>query len=379
MTDVRMYRLSTRYVYATVTSSTDPSSDPVWMAVKPVGTPAGDSDLHEAEWVPGETWTNGKRRARLLVGPESDLILDPGNYRVYYKTDLDPEVPFERDSYRLVVTSESGAVAPTTPELAAVAYSGAYEDLIGAPSASGVPITRQVIAGAGLTGGGDLSVDRTLTVQFGTAAGTAAQGNDARLSDARTPTAHTHPVGDVTGLGGILDTLNASVDDLEIAVADVPARLIVRTATVTSGNIPIPDTGAYPGGAWAVLTGAGELVLPAAVGDYVEASYNALREGVTNWGMDLATVKGATPTIHRYLSSDSTTPTAAGDPGQYPADGTFQGRPGVLGFTVTADDLDGAAVRVAVVVQSNGLGTRTLRASTGYPFHWVSKNHGPVD
>ena len=39
--------------------------------------------------------------------------------------------------------------------------------------------------------------DRTLTVAYGTAAGTAAQGNDSRLSDARTPTAHEHTAADV--------------------------------------------------------------------------------------------------------------------------------------------------------------------------------------
>ena len=61
--------------------------------------------------------------------------------------------------------------------------------------------TRQVIAGTGLSGGGDLSADRTLAVTYGTTAGTAAQGNDSRLSDARTPTAHTHAVTDLTATG----------------------------------------------------------------------------------------------------------------------------------------------------------------------------------
>jgi hypothetical protein len=45
-----------------------------------------------------------------------------------------------------------------------------------------------ISAGTGLTGGGDLSTNRTLAVSYGTAAGTAAQGNDARLSDERVPT-----------------------------------------------------------------------------------------------------------------------------------------------------------------------------------------------
>lgn len=68
--------------------------------------------------------------------------------------------------------------------------------------------TRQVIAGTGLNGGGDLSADRTLSVAYGTTAGSAAQGNDSRLSNARTPTAHasTHASGGsdplaVTNLG----------------------------------------------------------------------------------------------------------------------------------------------------------------------------------
>ena len=57
--------------------------------------------------------------------------------------------------------------------------------------------TIQIKPGTGLTGGGTLEADRTLTVSYGTAAGTACQGNDARLSNARTPTAHkaTHKTG----------------------------------------------------------------------------------------------------------------------------------------------------------------------------------------
>ncbi len=44
--------------------------------------------------------------------------------------------------------------------------------------------TRQVIAGTGLTGGGTLAADRTLTVSYGTSSGTAAQGNDTRITGA---------------------------------------------------------------------------------------------------------------------------------------------------------------------------------------------------
>ncbi len=56
--------------------------------------------------------------------------------------------------------------------------------------AAKAPTTRQITAGTGLTGGGDLSADRTLTVAYGSTGTSAAVGNDSRLSDARTPNAH---------------------------------------------------------------------------------------------------------------------------------------------------------------------------------------------
>ncbi|MDE9365965.1 GDSL-type esterase/lipase family protein [Luteipulveratus sp. YIM 133132] len=57
-------------------------------------------------------------------------------------------------------------------------------------SSTAVLPTRQVISGTGLSGGGDLSADRTLSVAYGTSSTTAARGDDSRLGDARTPTAH---------------------------------------------------------------------------------------------------------------------------------------------------------------------------------------------
>lgn len=42
-----------------------------------------------------------------------------------------------------------------------------------------------ITAGTGLTGGGDLSANRTLTVAYGAAASTAVQGNDYRITDRR--------------------------------------------------------------------------------------------------------------------------------------------------------------------------------------------------
>lgn len=63
--------------------------------------------------------------------------------------------------------------------------------------AAKVPSTRQVIAGTGLTGGGDLSANRTLTVSYGTSSSTACVGNDARLTDSRAPNGSA--TGDLSG------------------------------------------------------------------------------------------------------------------------------------------------------------------------------------
>jgi len=68
-----------------------------------------------------------------------------------------------------------------------------------------VPSTREIKAGTGLTGGGDLSADRTLSVKFGTTAGTVCEGNDSRLSNARPPTAHNHAAGDLPSTYTLLD------------------------------------------------------------------------------------------------------------------------------------------------------------------------------
>lgn len=88
-----------------------------------------------------------------------------------------------------------------------------------------VPNTRTITAGTGLTGGGDLTANRTLAVSYGTSAGTAAQGNDSRLSDARTPLAHVHSATDITSgqldrarlyTGSMLATVNGTPTNTDV-------------------------------------------------------------------------------------------------------------------------------------------------------------------
>ena len=90
---------------------------------------------------------------------------------------------------------------------------------------SKAPTTRTITAGTGLTGGGDLTANRTLAVSYGTTAGTAAQGNDTRLSDARTPTSHaaSHAAGGADAL---------AISGAQVTSGTIPpARLGTGTAS----------------------------------------------------------------------------------------------------------------------------------------------------
>lgn len=90
---------------------------------------------------------------------------------------------------------------------------------------------RTITAGTGLSGGGDLTTDRTLAVAFGTSSTTVCAGNDSRLSDARTPTAHTHSADDLTS--GILDIARIPVGatDTTVCIGDDSRLSDARTPT----------------------------------------------------------------------------------------------------------------------------------------------------
>jgi hypothetical protein len=115
--------------------------------------------------------------------------------------------------------------------------------------------TRQIISGGGLTGGGDLSADRTLAVgagtgitvnaddvevKYGTLAGTAAQGNDSRLSDARTPTVHaaSHIAAGSDPLSGLSPsqiTGTAVVQSRQVAGHALSADVSIAAVDLTNG------------------------------------------------------------------------------------------------------------------------------------------------
>ena len=75
---------------------------------------------------------------------------------------------------------------------------------------------------------------------FGTTSGTVCQGNDSRLSDARTPTAHTHAVSDVSGLetalSGKQNVISGYTGTIDIIISVDFANQTSKTAQINVSN-----------------------------------------------------------------------------------------------------------------------------------------------
>lgn len=78
---------------------------------------------------------------------------------------------------QLPAASVAGVADITTP----VGGTESGNVVLSAADLGAVPTTRTISPGTGLTGGGDLSANRSLSVVYGTTAGTVAQGNDPRF------------------------------------------------------------------------------------------------------------------------------------------------------------------------------------------------------
>lgn len=102
---------------------------------------------------------------------------------------------------------------------------------------------RQIASGTGLTGGGDLSADRTLTVTYGTGAGTATQGNDSRVTGAlQTNVATTK--GDLFAATGASTVVRVGVGtDTQVLTADSAQTAGVKWAAPTGGGPVFPLSG----------------------------------------------------------------------------------------------------------------------------------------
>ena len=130
------------------------------------------------------------------------------------------------------------------------------------PVAGGsAPASRQIIAGTGLTGGGDLTADRTLTVTYGSTAGSAAEGN------------HTHAIAGVTGLQAALDALprvaaTTQAGSYTLALADAGTAVEFTAAGAVNCTVPPNSSVAFAVGTVVELLqfGAGQITVVAGAG-----------------------------------------------------------------------------------------------------------------
>lgn len=122
-----------------------------------------------------------------------------------------------------------GTGSGTVTSVNSVAPDGAGNVALAAANISdAVPSTRTVSAGTGLTGGGDLSANRTLTVDFaasGTSSATkAVRADDSRLSDARSTVSTS--ITDATAVGrSVLTAASTSAARTAIDAAATMAEL----------------------------------------------------------------------------------------------------------------------------------------------------------
>lgn len=110
-----------------------------------------------------------------------------------------------------------------------------------------------VLAGAGLTGGGTLTQNRTLAVQFGTTAGTVMEGNDSRIAGAVPQTRQIIAGTGLTGGGDLSADRTLSVDFATTSqaqaltaddVALTPAKLaaVIKEGVTVSGPAVFTST-----------------------------------------------------------------------------------------------------------------------------------------
>ena len=119
-----------------------------------------------------------------------DDVVEYANLAAFPVTGESGKIYVAIDTRKTYRWSGSAYVEISPSEVTSVAGRTGAVTLAVADVSDAVPTSRSISAGTGLTGGGDLTANRTLAVSYGTTSGTACQGNDARLSDSRTPTAH---------------------------------------------------------------------------------------------------------------------------------------------------------------------------------------------
>jgi hypothetical protein len=158
-----------------------------------------------------------------------------------------------------------------------------------------------ISAGTGLTGGGDLSTSRSLAVSYGTGAGTAAQGNDSRITGAE----QTSNKGAVNGY--------ASLDGSgKVPSAQLPATTtVVQHHTFSATSTLIVEAGVHrlyndSGSAW-TISGIRASVGTAPVGSSILVDVNVNGTTIFTTQGNRPAIAAASNTSGKVTNMDVTT------------------------------------------------------------------------
>jgi hypothetical protein len=285
----------------------------------------------------------------------------------------------------LVATANTGlsaerVVTDNTEITRDVSVAGVIKFLVGAIAqskvtnlvtdlAAKISSSRTISTTAPLAGGGDLSADRTLTVSAATttttgvvelatdgetAASVVVQGNDSRLSNSRTPTAHA--ASHAFGSTDVITITEAQVTNLTTDLSNkVPTtRTISTTAPVTGGGDLSTDRTITVSDATTLAKGVVQLGIntDTAAGLVVQANDSRLTNSRTPSSHNSSHITGGSDIIPAFTSTASgLVPLSGGGTANFlRADGTFAAPPAGgspptgTGFThITSGATDAAA------------------------------------
>lgn len=203
-----------------------------------------------------------------------------------------------------------------------------------------------------------------------------ASTTDLNLLDSRVDTLESRPIidsPDDIGAAFASHDHNSSYytkGQIDTSLAGKVNKIVLRQLYKTDGNIQL-STGTNT---WNPLTGSPTIALPAAVGDYVDLSYTAIRQTNTNIFLDIGVV--VSNAIVRYLSTGSSTPPGEGDPAMYHTNLPANGGP--RGFVVVSGDLSGGNVTFTWAIRNTSGASSLLLASTDNPMYMRAMNYGPA-
>lgn len=272
------------------------------------------------------------------------------------------------------VPSTQLPVAPSVSDATATAkgvvqLAGDLSGTAAAPTVLGLAgkaaTSTTITAGMGLTGGGDLSANRTLSVVYGTTAGTSAQGNDSRLTGAE----QLANKGAVNGYASLDSTGKVPTAQLPTAAAPADAtpttKGIIQLAGDLGGTATAPTVPALASKAstattitaGAGLTGGGDLSASRTLAVNIGTTTGTIAAG------DDSRIVGAEQTTRKGVANGYAALDAAGKvpSAQLPAAST---PPNATTTSVGMVQLAGDLAGTATVPTVPGLATKAAASTT---------------